>query len=98
MLSEENAMIISIENNYQRGVFMTKISKETTVFDLIETYPKIKNILIELGLNGVENPLMLRTAGKKMTVFKGAKMKKISWADVVNKFQENGFIFEEEAE
>lgn len=75
---------------------MIKLSRETTVFDLIETYPEIKDILIDLGLNGVENPLMLRTAGKKMTVFKGAKMKKIPLETVVNKFQEKGFIFNEE--
>lgn len=75
---------------------MKKINCNMSVFDMIEQYPESKNLLVLLGLNGVENPLMLRTAGKKMTLRKGAKLKKIPWETVVKLFETNGFILEEE--
>lgn len=75
---------------------MIEIKLDTTVFQLVERYPQTKELLIELGLDGVANPLMLRTAGKKMTVKKGAKMKRIPWSDVTSLFEQHHFIFEEE--
>lgn len=75
---------------------MKEIATDMTVFEMIDTYPETKELLINLGLDGVENPLMLRTAGKKMTIQKGAKLKKIPWENVEILFSEHGFIFKEE--
>lgn len=74
---------------------MKEIGIDMTVFQMIETYPETKELLIELGLTGIENPLMLRTAGKKMTLKKGAQLKKIKWENVVALFLEHGFEFKE---
>ena len=75
---------------------MKKIKIDMTVFDMIEMYPETKGLLVKVGLDGVANPLMLRTVGKKMTVKKGAKTKKIPWQDVVSLFEEHDFVFIEE--
>ena len=75
---------------------MKEITTNMTVFQMIEIYPETKELLIDLGLNGVENPLMLRTAGKKMTIQKGAQFKKIPWEKVEILFNEHGFVFKEE--
>lgn len=78
------------------GDRLKEIKLTMSVYDMIEMYPETKKLLIQLGLNGVENPLMLRTAGKKMTVEKGAKFKKIPWQDVVTLFETHQFKFVKE--
>lgn len=78
------------------GDRLKEIKLTMSVYDMIEMYPETKKLLIELGLNGVENPLMLKTAGKKMTVEKGAKLKKIPWQDVVTLFETHQFKFVKE--
>ena len=88
-------MIFVNEKSYQWEVTMKSISLEMTVFDMIEKYPETKELLAMIGLNGVENPLMLKTAGKKMTIQKGAKLKKIPWEDVVTLFEKYNFTFKE---
>lgn len=75
---------------------MSVLKKNQSVFDLIQAYPELKDIFVQLGLDGVTNPLVLKTAGKKMTLEKGAKMKKIPWEKVVMTFEQAGFIFEED--
>lgn len=75
---------------------MNLLKYDQTVFELIEKYPEIKEALIEVGLDGVTNPLLLKTAGKKMTIVTGAKTKKIPWEKVVEVFNHHGFKFEEE--
>lgn len=88
-------MMFVNEKRYQWEVAMKTISLEMTVFDMVEKYPETKELLVMIGLNGVENPLILKTAGKKMTLQKGAKLKKIPWEEVVNLFRKYDFTFEE---
>lgn len=63
-----------------------------SIHELISNYPKVAEIMKEVGFNDVMNPMMLQTAGRYMTLEKGAKMKKIEWSSIVEKFKENGFI------
>ncbi|MDF2699802.1 MAG: threonyl-tRNA synthetase [Haloplasmataceae bacterium] len=44
-----------------------------------------------LGFENIANPMMLNTAGRFMTIKKGAEMKKIDLEKVKEEFIRNGF-------
>lgn len=66
-----------------------------TVAELIGQYPELKDIMARLGLKGVLNPVMLNTAGKIMTIPKGAESMGISMDKVKEVLKENGFEVKE---
>lgn len=47
------------------------------LFDLVSEHPEIKDIMSKLGFTAINKPGMLQTAGRYMTILKGAQMKKI---------------------
>lgn len=51
-----------------------KIDINEVVYDLIKDNDKLKKDLIDLGFTGLDNPIMLNSLGKKMTLKRGAKM------------------------
>lgn len=51
-----------------------KIDLNKTVFDIIKDSEKIKSDLIDLGFKGLENPLMLKTMAKKISLNRAARM------------------------
>ncbi|WP_307971681.1 DUF1858 domain-containing protein [uncultured Brachyspira sp.] len=57
-------------------------------------YPEIKNILANLGFDAIKNPVMFNTVAKVMTIYKASKMKNIDMKEIIKKFEEKGFIFE----
>lgn len=71
---------------------MIEISKQTTIFELTNQYPEIKEILFELGFTDIIKPGMIHTAGRVMTLEKGAKMKKIALEVIAQKFSEYGYL------
>ena len=75
---------------------MIEISKNDTVYDLVSQYPEIKDVLFELGFVDIVKPGMLQTAGRIMTLSKGAAMKKISLNVVAEKLNALGFELKEE--
>lgn len=75
------------------------LDMKKTVFELTGEYPEIIDILKNLGFENITNPIMLKTAGKVMTIPKGAKMKGIELSTIVEKFREKGFtVINEEAQ
>ena len=70
---------------------MVKISNNDSVYDLVTNYPEIKDILFELGFVDIVKPGMLQTAGRIMTLSKGAAMKKISLSEIAVKLKASGF-------
>ena len=70
----------------------------TSVYDLIKTYPEIKDIMKSLGFDSIVNPVILNTVGKQMTIKKGANMRKIELHIIIDKFKENGFELEDNNE
>jgi hypothetical protein len=62
-----------------------------TVFELCESEPEIVEVMKSLGFDSITNPAMLKTAGRVMTIPKGAKMKGISMEQVRAAFKEHGF-------
>ncbi|WP_313469724.1 DUF1858 domain-containing protein, partial [Carnobacterium sp.] len=52
-------------------------------------------VLFDLGLKDIQNPTMLNTVGRYMTIPKGAKMKKVDLNNVIYQLNQLGFIIEE---
>ena len=62
-----------------------------TVYELSREHPDIVDIMKEIGFESIVNPGMLNTAGRIMTIPKGAAMKGISMERVKNAFYEKGY-------
>ncbi|WP_261806224.1 DUF1858 domain-containing protein [Lapidilactobacillus luobeiensis] len=67
------------------------ISLDRPVFDLLSEVPEVQPVMIAIGLDGVTNPLLLQTAGRFMTLRKGAKMKEIPLAQLITALHNAGF-------
>ena len=73
-----------------------KINLSSTVYELCKGYPEIIEILVDLGFQDIMKTGMLQTAGRFMTIPKGAAMKKISIEQIKERFMEQGFQIAEE--
>lgn len=75
---------------------MEKVIKMSeTVYHIYKEYPEIIEIMDGLGFHDIVKPGMLHTAGKFMTIEKGASMKKINVETLKQAFMEKGFIIQE---
>lgn len=68
-----------------------KLDFNKTVYELCTGDPAIIPILIEAGFRDISNPIMLKTAGKIMTIAKGAQLKKIDLEEVKERFRNHGY-------
>lgn len=73
---------------------MVKISLTTPVHDLVAAHPEIVPIMVQMGLDGVTQPGLLNTVGRFMTLEKGAKMKHIPLAQLIETLTQAGFEVE----
>ena len=73
---------------------MRIIDSNQSVWELSQSYPEVVEILAELGFRDILLPGMLQTAGKIMTLRKGAALKKIDWQLIETRFQDKGFSIE----
>jgi hypothetical protein len=67
------------------------IDLNKTVFELSQEHPEFLDIMKELGFNDITNPAMLKTAGRFMTLPKGARLKGISMEKIKEVFEGKGF-------
>lgn len=67
-----------------------------SVHDLCALYPEIMDILKDLGFTDIVKPGMLQTAGRFMTIKKGAAMKKIDLESIIQTLKNNVFTIKEE--
>ncbi len=65
-----------------------------TISDIVQKYPEVIQIMQQLGFTDIVKPMMLKTAGKYMTLEKGARLKKKNIEDIKKRFEEGGFSFE----
>ncbi len=66
-----------------------KIDISRPVYDLIKDNPKLKEILIDLGFKGLDNPIMVQTMAKKISIKRGARMMGIE--GLVEKLEKEGY-------
>lgn len=71
------------------------INFSKTVYELCSSDPEIKNILAQLGFTDITKPGMLGTAGRFMTIPKGAALKKIDLERIKQAFVEKGYKIQE---
>lgn len=63
-----------------------------SIFEICKENPEVIEIMKELGFDNIGNPAMLNTAGRFMTISKGAAMKNISLEHIKDVFINKGFI------
>ncbi len=66
------------------------IDLSKSVYHLVQEYPEVKEIMQELGFTDIAKPGMLNTAGRFMTLPKGAAMKGIPLDAVKDAFEKKG--------
>lgn len=66
-----------------------------TVFEICMENPEVIEIMKELGFTDIANPGMLNTAGRFMTIPKGAAMKGIGLDRIKEVFRTHGFHIQE---
>lgn len=81
---------LSGDDNVEKIIDLTK-----SIYDLCSANPDVKEIMQTLGFNDITKPGMLSTAGRFMTIPKGASMKKISMDKIKEAFEKNGFRIQE---
>jgi hypothetical protein len=73
-----------------------QIDLKKSVHELCGEYPELIKLLEEIGFRDITKPGMLSTAGRFMTIPKGAAMKKIDLSRIKQVLSEYGFIIKEE--
>lgn len=71
------------------------IDLRKSIHDICNEYPDVKEIMQELGFSDITKPGMLNTAGRFMTIPKGASMKGISLDKLKEAFEKNGYQLQE---
>ena len=71
------------------------IDLSKSVFEICKEHPDVIAIMQDLGFESITNPGMLNTAGRFMTIPKGAAMKQISMEKIKEVFAANGFKLKE---
>lgn len=67
------------------------INFSKTVFKICRENPEVIEIMKELGFTDITNPGMLNTAGRFMTISKGAAMKGIGLDRIKEAFRAHGY-------
>lgn len=67
------------------------IDLNKSVNSLCKDDEKLKHILYDLGFSDITKPAMLNTAGRIMTLKKGAAFKKIPLSKIVHALNESGY-------
>ncbi|MGI6238228.1 MAG: DUF1858 domain-containing protein [Christensenellales bacterium] len=67
------------------------IDLDKSVHALCTQYPELAGMLADAGFSDITKPGMLATAGRLMTIPKGAALKKIALSDIVRLFRARGY-------
>lgn len=74
---------------------MKSISLDQPIYELVQAEPEIIPVMVAIGLDGVTQPGLLQTAGRFMTLRKGAKMKEIQLNTLIMALHNAGFEVED---
>lgn len=72
-----------------------RIDLKQSVHALCTQYPELIQLLADMGFQDITKPGMLTTAGRFMTLPKGAAMKKLDISQIKQQLTEKGFSVEE---
>ncbi|MEL7610374.1 MAG: DUF1858 domain-containing protein [Bacillota bacterium] len=67
------------------------IDLKQSVHSLCTRYPELVGILAQIGFTDITKPGMLASAGRFMTIPKGAALKKLDMGNIISLLAENGF-------
>ncbi|HAI52088.1 MAG: DUF1858 domain-containing protein [Limnochordia bacterium] len=67
------------------------IDLNKTVYELVQEHPELVQILAELGFASITNPAMLKTAGRVMTLPKGAALKGKDLEEIKGELARRGY-------
>ena len=70
---------------------MKRLELSRSLYDLVKEFPEVKEIMAGLGFADIGKPGMLQTAGRYMTIPKGARLKKIPMTEIAAAFEAAGF-------
>ena len=68
-----------------------KIDLDDSVYKLCTLHPELKDVMKDAGYQNITKPGMLETAGRIMTIPKGARMMQIEWNHVLDILKAHGF-------
>lgn len=68
-----------------------QINLSKSVYEICKEHPDIIEIMKELGFESITNPGMLNTAGRFMTIPKGASMKSIPLDKIKEALSNKGY-------
>ncbi|NLY39477.1 MAG: DUF1858 domain-containing protein [Firmicutes bacterium] len=71
------------------------IDLSKSVYEICKEHPEVVAIMKELGFENITNPGMLQTAGRFMTIPKGAAMKHIPMEKIKEAFTARGYDLKE---
>ena len=67
------------------------IDFQKTIYELCKDDPFVIEMMKELGFDQITKPGMLQTAGRVMTISKGARMRGIDLSDIVQTCEKYGY-------
>ncbi len=72
-----------------------ELNLNETVYALCTKHPELISVLQELGFTDIAKPGMLQTAGRFMTLKKGAALKNIGMDRIRSALEESGYTVQE---
>ncbi len=74
-----------------------EIRLSNSIYEICKNDPNVIEIMVKLGFDMIRNPAIRNSAGRFMTIPKGAAMKQISMDQIREAFQREGYrLIEEE--
>lgn len=70
---------------------MGMLSLDQSVYELCCRHPQLVQVLKSLGFESIDNPVMMRTAARVMTIPKAAAMKGMDFNEVIKALEDSGY-------
>lgn len=70
---------------------MKVIDLNRPLYELVQQYPEVEDIMYQLGFKDIRKPGMLKSVGRYVSIAKGMRLKMISLEQVKQVFEEHGF-------
>ncbi|MDK8179396.1 DUF1858 domain-containing protein [Paenibacillus sp. UMB4589-SE434] len=82
-------------SHFENGVIRLGVSSldlSKSIYELCQENEEIVSIMVQLGFDQIANPIIRNTAGRAMTIPKGAKAKGISIGVIIEAFEQAGYM------